>query len=73
MATLKKRINISVTKDVEDALTDLAKRDQKPRATKAGELIRLALELEEEYVLDAIASSRDTKKARFVSHKDAWA
>jgi hypothetical protein len=73
MATTKKRVNISVSKAVEDALGKLARRDEVPEATKAAELLRLAIELEEDKALDAIASERDTKKAKFVSHKKAWA
>jgi hypothetical protein len=73
MATTKKRVNISVSKAVEDALGKLARRDEVPEATKAAELLRLAIELEEDKALDGIASERDTKKAKFVSHKKAWA
>ena len=72
MATTKKRINISVSKEMDDALERLAKRDQMPQATKAEHLIRLALEIEEDQVLDAIARKRDTRSAAFVSHELAW-
>jgi hypothetical protein len=72
MATVKKRINISVSKDVEKALEQLARRDQVPQATKAESLLRLALEIEEDQVLDGLAGKRDTKKATFVSHASAW-
>jgi len=72
MTTFKKRINISVSKDVDEALGKLAKRDQVPQATKAEHLLRIALEFEEDQVLDTIAEKRDTKKTTFVSHKVAW-
>ena len=72
MATTKKRINISVPRSVENAIAQLAKRDELPQATKAGELLRLALEIEEDQVFDTIASRRDTRGAKFVSHKKAW-
>jgi cation transport regulator ChaC len=72
MATTKKRINISVSKEMETVLEKLAKRDQVPQATKAEHLLQLAIEIEEDQVLDAIASKRDTKNASFVSHKKAW-
>lgn len=58
---------------MEDILAKLAKRDEVPQATKAAELIRLALEVEEDQVFDLIASKRDTGKVKFVSHKKAWA
>lgn len=72
MATVKKRINISVPRSVEDAIARLAKRDELPQATKAGELLRLALEIEEDQVFDTIASKRDGIGAKYVSHKKAW-
>ena len=72
MVTTKKRVNISISRAVENALGRLARRDEVPEATKAGELLRLAIELEEDQVLDFVASKRDTKNAKFVSHKKAW-
>ncbi len=72
MPTLKTRINITLPAEVEQALVRLAARDEMPTATKAVHLIRLALEIEEDEVWDAIAAKRDTGKARFVSHRRAW-
>ncbi len=71
MPTLKKRINISVSKDIERALAKLALRDDVPQATKAGHLLAQAIEMEEDVVWDAIASSR-ARTGRFVSHQQAW-
>ncbi len=68
----KKRINISVSKETDTAMIALAKRDRVPLATKASHLISLALEIEEDQVLDALASKRDTPRAKFVSHTLAW-
>ena len=73
MATTKTRINVSISDDVERALIALAKRDQVPHATKAAELLRSALEIEEDRVLNAVSSERDHKKVKFASHKAAWA
>lgn len=73
MATAKRRINISLPDDVNNALTLLAERDNVPEATKATDLLQLALEIEEDQVWDRIASKRDTKKAHFVSPRKAWA
>lgn len=72
MATNKKRINISVSKELDDILGKLAKRDQVPQATKAEHLLRMALEIEEDQILDEIAAKRDTSKTRFLSHTAAW-
>lgn len=73
MSTIKKRINLSIGNDVEKMLGMLAKRDQVPQATKAAELLRLALELEEDQIWATIVEKRDKKGAHFVSHEKAWA
>ena len=72
MATTKKRINITLPPAEEKAISQLAKRDQVPEATKAAELLRLALQIEEDEVWDRIASERDTPDAKFISHEKAW-
>ena len=72
MPTTKTRINLSLPTDMEGILALLAKRDAVPRATKAVELMRLAMEIEEDIVLNSIAASRDTDKAKFISHEEAW-
>ncbi|MFZ2522079.1 MAG: hypothetical protein WAX44_04425 [Minisyncoccia bacterium] len=72
MTTTKKRINISISKELDNALIKLAKRDQVPLATKAEHLIRFALEIEEDNILNTIAEMRDTSSSKFVSHKVAW-
>lgn len=72
MATLKKRINISLSKDVEQMLKRLAKRDELPQATKAEHLLRLALEIEEDLAIERIVTERTKKNARYVSHQQIW-
>ncbi len=72
MATTKKRINISVSKEMDSALGKLAKRDQVPQATMAEHLIQIALEIEEDSVLNTIASKRDVPGAKFVTHARTW-
>ena len=72
MATSKKRINISLPVDLELVLAELAKRDDLPQATKAVQLLRVAIEMDEDEVFDRVARARDTKKAKFVSHEKAW-
>lgn len=73
MPTLKKRLNMSLPRDIDAALSALAERDDVPQATKALHLIQLALEIEEDDVWNAIAEKRDTRNAKFVSHDEAWA
>ncbi len=72
MPTRKKRINISLPKDLEVALFKLAKRDDLPPATKAIHLLKVAMETDEDDVLDLVASERDTKGAKFIDHDKAW-
>lgn len=55
------------------AVKKLALRDDVPQATKAAELLRLALEVEEDIVLDRIASERERKSKEYVPYsKDIW-
>jgi len=73
MPTLKHRINISLPESIDQALGMLAKRDRVPLAAKAMELLRFALEIEEDRTWDALARQRDTKRAKYISHDKAWA
>lgn len=73
MATIKKRINVSVSKEIEYALKQSAARDDVPQATKAAELIGLALELEEDRAFAHIVRRRKGSAGTLTSHADAWA
>jgi hypothetical protein len=73
MATTKTRINVSVSSEVEKAIISLAKRDQVPNATKAAELLRMALEIEEDKVFSEIADERlSEKNTKWLSGKNVW-
>lgn len=72
MPTTKKRINISLPRDTERALAQLAKRDRVPQATKALALLEFALEVAEDEIWDTLASQRDTKGTKFLSHEEVW-
>ena len=72
MPTSKKRINISVPKDTEEILELLAKRDKKPIATVALQLIETALEIEEDAVWAEIADERDQPGVKYISHEEMW-
>lgn len=72
MATNKHRINLSVPRDIDQALQRLAVRRDLSVATTALDLIKQALELDEDTVLQRVASTRDRKGATYVSHRDAW-
>lgn len=72
MATNKHRINLSVPRDIDQALQRLAVRRDLSVATTALDLIKQALELDEDAVLQGIAESRDRKGVKYVSHRRAW-
>lgn len=72
MPTTKKRINISVSRELDDALLKLARRDRVPQATKAEEMIRLGIELEEDILLGRVAGERLRTAKKFLSHAEVW-
>ena len=72
MATIKKRLNITLSKEAEKALDKVAERDKTPKATKAAQLLEIALEIEEDRIWEMVANRRDTKHSKFVSHAKAW-
>ena len=72
MATMKTRVNVSLPKEIKEALDQLAKRDQMPVATKAEHLLEIGLELEEDLVWDEIAAHRDNADAQFLTHEQVF-
>jgi len=72
MATTKKRVNISLSKELEQQVTALAKRDSVPTATKITELLRQSVELEEDRLLSVIADERMRNSTGSMSHAEAW-
>lgn len=69
---IKKRISISPDKDMKSSLEMAARRDGILVTTKATELLRLGLELEEDLALTVMADLRLGQEAKFISHEDAW-
>ncbi len=72
MTTTKRRINITADKDIENALVLSAKKSGVPVAAKAVELLRNALELEEDLAWGAIVKERTSKKVKLLTHKQVW-
>lgn len=72
MPTEKRRLNLSLTKEADMVLKKIARRDNVPEATKALDLLISALEVDEDEIWNAVAQKRDTAKAIFIKHKDAW-
>jgi len=73
MATTKQRLNITLPPALDEVLTALAKRDNVPKATIAVDLLKSAIEREEDAVLYEIAESRaNDKNAKYLSHDEVW-
>ena len=73
MTTTKRRINITANKDVEKALIRSAKRDGVPLASKAAQLLYIALELEEDLALATLAHQRASQKnVKYLTHRQVW-
>ena len=53
-------------------LVALAKRDGVPLARKASDLVEMALEMEEDFVLGEIALERERTNTGWYSHKEIW-
>ena len=70
MSTVKRRINISLPREIDKTLGKLAKRDDMPEATKALDLIRLALEIEEDHYFQNIAERRMKGKVKWLPDSD---
>ncbi len=68
----KKRINITADADVEAALFSAAKRDGLHVTTKATELLRLALELEEDLAWVSLIERRKKSSSKYIPHESAW-
>lgn len=75
MPTSKKRLNISLSPEMDKLIRQSARRDDMPEATKAAELIKIALELEEDMVLGQMLEERlreHVPESKYISHKEAW-
>lgn len=72
MATTKPRINLTVPLEISRALERLASRDETSISTKTLELIRRALEIEEDNILQEIAEKRDRRGTKYIPHATAW-
>jgi predicted DNA-binding protein len=72
MPTSKKRINISLPNDVHILLQELSARDDVPQATKALELLKMAMDIEEDAYLSELGEERLKKTKKYISHKKFW-
>lgn len=73
MPTTKKRLNITLSEEMDKDIQALARREKVPKATITAKLIREALELQEDTVLAALAEERmRTHTGQWLSHEEVW-
>lgn len=72
MTTLKRRLNITLTPEMEEFISILAKRDRVPEATKISQILKDALEEMEEQIWLEIVEEREMEGGPYVSHDEIW-
>ena len=72
MPTTKTRINLTVTPELTRVLERIATRDSVSVSAKTLELVRLALEIEEDVTLLKVVQQREKRKGKFLSHAEVW-
>lgn len=72
MVTTKRRLNITLSKEAGMLLTEIAKRDNVPEATKVSELVNISLALEEDRAFSVLADSRLNIKGKKLTHAEVW-
>ncbi len=68
----KRRLNITLSKQLSVFLHQISLRDDVPEATKARELLERALELEEDAYFSTEVARREKKTRRWVGHDAFW-
>ncbi|MEK7135371.1 MAG: hypothetical protein AAB780_01555 [Patescibacteria group bacterium] len=71
MPTIKKRLNITLDRDMERDINLLAKHQKQPMAAVGANLLREALELQEDLAWNRIVEERMKKKVKFIPNSDA--
>ena len=73
MATAKRRLNITLSPEVDALISMIAVRDHVPEATKVSELLTISLALEEDKAFSLLGDARMNEKGtKWLSHKDVW-
>lgn len=68
----KKRIYISISSEIEDALEHISEKHNTPIASAASVLLQKAIEIEEDEIWEAVISERKSKNKKFYSDAQAW-
>lgn len=74
MPSSNPRINVVLEKPVYDNIERLAKRDGVSMSMKVRDIVKGALDIEEDIVLATIAEKREKtyRKAKALTHDDVW-
>lgn len=72
MPTSKKRLNITLSKNVAIYLEKISLRDEMSQSSKALELLEKALEMEEDEYFSKIADERVCEGGKYLSHEEVW-
>jgi hypothetical protein len=74
MPTKNPRVNVVLERPVYDALGRIARRDGASLSTTARDLLRAALEMQEDRFLTAVAEERERlfDRTRALSHEAVW-
>ncbi len=72
MTTTKRRLNITLSREAGELLTQIAKRDNVPEATKVSELVNISLALEEDRFFSMLGDKRMSEKGKALSHAEVW-
>lgn len=72
MPTLKRRINVTMEKDVLKAIEHIAKEKEESLSSVSLFLIEKALAMEEDEYFSKIADERIKSKQRRISHSKIW-
>ena len=70
MPTTKKRINVTLADSLIEFLELAARRDNVPVATKAAELIKMAMEIEEDAYWSKVADQRANEKVKYIPYNE---
>lgn len=72
MTTTKRRLNVTLAPDVEKFITQIARRDRVPEATKISELLKASLIMEEDKAFALLAEDRLEEKGKKLTHAQLW-
>lgn len=72
MTTIKRRLNITLSPDIDKLITHIAHRDRVPEATKISELLKISLVMEEDKAFSLLAENRLKEKGKRLTHKEVW-